>query len=174
MIVNTVKSVPKLAEMLLLSIRRFPLSVLLDNFQFGLLQSIALALIFTCANSWSFSMKMRLCFAAIAVGIVSFSTLAIAQDSPDGGDKSMMHGEMNKPSNMDMSMMKDLGPSDKNYDLRFIDAMLPHHEGAVMMAKDALQKSNRPEIQKLAKNIISSQEKEIAQMKALRKAWYQK
>ncbi|MGL4619934.1 MAG: DUF305 domain-containing protein, partial [Chroococcidiopsis sp.] len=50
--------------------------------------------------------------------------------------------------------------------------MIPHHEGAVTMAQDALKKSQRPEIKQLAKNIISDQQKEIAQMKQWRKAWY--
>ncbi len=68
----------------------------------------------------------------------------------------------------------DLGPADENYDLRFIDAMIPHHEGAIVMAKDVLQKSKRPELQKLAKTIINAQTDEITQMKAWRKAWYPK
>ncbi len=62
-------------------------------------------------------------------------------------------------------MMKDLGAADSNYDLRFINAMMEHHEGAIVMAQDALKKSKRPEIQKLAQEIITAQQKEIAQMK---------
>jgi uncharacterized protein (DUF305 family) len=69
-------------------------------------------------------------------------------------------------------MMQDLGPSDAKYDLRFLNAMIMHHEGALVMADDALKKSKRPEIQKLAKDIIAAQQKEIAQMKLWRKTWY--
>jgi uncharacterized protein (DUF305 family) len=72
------------------------------------------------------------------------------------------------------SMSMDLGPADADLDLRFIDAMTPHHQGAVVMAKEAQQKSKRPEIQKLATNIVQAQDKEIAQMKQWRKAWYTK
>jgi uncharacterized protein (DUF305 family) len=64
--------------------------------------------------------------------------------------------------------------------------MIPHHEGAVTMAEDVLQKSKRSEIQKLAQDIISSQQAEIHQaqdiissqqaeihqMKQWRTAWY--
>jgi uncharacterized protein (DUF305 family) len=50
--------------------------------------------------------------------------------------------------------------------------MIPHHEGAVVMAKDLLQKSKRPELQKLAKAIITSQQTEIDQMKKWRQTWY--
>ncbi|MBE9140437.1 DUF305 domain-containing protein [Nodosilinea sp. LEGE 07088] len=66
----------------------------------------------------------------------------------------------------------DLGPADANYDLRFIDGMTPHHEGALAMAEAALANSKRPEIRQLAENILASQQVEIDQMKAWRAAWY--
>ncbi|MEH1891950.1 MAG: DUF305 domain-containing protein [Nostoc sp.] len=75
---------------------------------------------------------------------------------------------------MNHSIAMDLGPADANFDLRFIDAMIPHHQGAVEMAKEAQQKSKRPEIKKLADNIIKSQDQEITQMKQWRQAWYPK
>jgi len=65
----------------------------------------------------------------------------------------------------------ELGPADAEFDLRFIDAMT-HHQGAVEMAKEAQQKSKRPEIQKLAADIIQAQDKEINQMNQWRQAWY--
>jgi uncharacterized protein (DUF305 family) len=43
----------------------------------------------------------------------------------------------------------DLGPADQDYDLRFIDAMVPHHEGAVIMAKTVLGSSRRSELRQL-------------------------
>lgn len=75
-------------------------------------------------------------------------------------------------SNHEMAM--DLGVADANYDLRFLDAMTPHHQGAVEMAKEAQQKSQRPEIKKLASEIINAQNKEIGQLKQWRKSWYPK
>jgi uncharacterized protein (DUF305 family) len=68
----------------------------------------------------------------------------------------------------------DLGPADADYDLRFIDGMLPHHEGAVVMAQAVQAKSKRPELQTLATAIIQSQQQEIAQMQQWRKQWYPK
>jgi uncharacterized protein (DUF305 family) len=73
-----------------------------------------------------------------------------------------------------MRMDTDLGTGDDEFDLRFINAMIPHHEGAVEMAKDALNKSKRPEIKQLANAIIASQQKEIGQMNQWRQAWYNK
>lgn len=87
------------------------------------------------------------------------------------GKPAMDHGSgMNHDHNMSM----DLGPADADYDLRFIDGMIPHHQGALEMAKEALQKSKRPEIKQLANNIIKAQNQEIEQMKKWRKAWYPK
>ena len=71
-----------------------------------------------------------------------------------------------------MMMTGNLGAADSQFDLRFINAMIAHHEGAVTMAQDALKKSQRPQIKQLAKEIIAAQQKEIAQMKQWRKAWY--
>jgi uncharacterized protein (DUF305 family) len=77
------------------------------------------------------------------------------------------------PEQMQSMMMKgDLGAANAEFDLRFINAMIPHHEGAVTMAEDALSKSKRPEVKQLAQDIIASQQKEIDQMKQWRQAWY--
>ncbi len=59
-------------------------------------------------------------------------------------------------------------------DAHFIEQMIPHHEDAIVMAKLALEKSQRPEIRQLAQAIIDSQSKEIDQMKSWYKAWYGK
>lgn len=81
---------------------------------------------------------------------------------------------MTKEQQQMMAMQQDLGAADAQFDRRFMDAMIVHHEGALVMAQDALQKSKRPEIKKLSQEIITSQQKEIDQMKQWRKAWYQK
>lgn len=90
----------------------------------------------------------------------------------------MWHAEMNGEMPMTpehrqmMQMNMSLGTADAGFDRRFLDAMIPHHQGAVIMGKDALQKSNRPELQQLAKNIIASQQKEIDLMAQWRNQWY--
>ena len=52
-----------------------------------------------------------------------------------------------------------------NADVDFIAGMLPHHQGAVDMAKIQLQYGKDPKARKLARDIIKSQNTEIAFMK---------
>lgn len=78
----------------------------------------------------------------------------------------------NKPIVGEDDHAMDLGPADATYDLRFIDAMGIHHQGAVAMAEAALTHSQRPEIRQLAEVIIAAQTQEIAQMQQWRQAWY--
>jgi uncharacterized protein (DUF305 family) len=48
--------------------------------------------------------------------------------------------------------------------------MIPHHQGAVDMAKVELAFGKDPEMRKLAENIVSSRQKEIEFMEAWLKA----
>ncbi len=97
-------------------------------------------------------------------------------DAP--ADPVMFHPEMNHEMPMTpevaamMRMDMDLGPGDGEFDLRFINAMVPHHQGALVMAQDLQGKSDRPEMQQLATDILASQQGEIAQMLAWRQVWY--
>jgi uncharacterized protein (DUF305 family) len=72
-----------------------------------------------------------------------------------------------------MAMSEELGPADNQFDLRFLNAMIPHHEGAVNMAQEALNKSQHPQIKQLVQEIVTLQQAEIDQMKQWRQAWYQ-
>ena len=59
--------------------------------------------------------------------------------------------------------------SSSGTDRAFTSDMIPHHKSAVIMAKTAKERSKRPEIQKLADEIIRAQDSEIAQMQAIDK-----
>lgn len=87
---------------------------------------------------------------------------------PDG---SMM---MNHEMGMDMDMMdmtmRDMvgmleGKTGKALEKEFIIGMIPHHQGAVDMAKKMLEdKTISPEMKKFAEDIIRAQEGEIKMM----------
>jgi uncharacterized protein (DUF305 family) len=66
--------------------------------------------------------------------------------------KTMMNGMRAKPT----------GKPDKDFAIM----MIPHHQGAIDMAKVELQYGTDPELRQLATDIVAAQEKEIAQMKA--------
>lgn len=64
------------------------------------------------------------------------------------------------------------GKSGDEFDKAFIEEMITHHEGAVVMAQMVLNISKRPELIKLANDIISAQTNEITEMKVWHKSWY--
>jgi uncharacterized protein (DUF305 family) len=53
-------------------------------------------------------------------------------------------------------------------DERFIDAMIPHHQGAIEMAQVALANAEHSEILALAEDVVAAQETEIGQLKSIK------
>ena len=52
-----------------------------------------------------------------------------------------------------------------NTDVDFLKGMMPHHQGAIDMAKIELQHGKDPKVRKLARDIIKAQNTEISFMK---------
>jgi uncharacterized protein (DUF305 family) len=108
-------------------------------------------------------MKMRGAIGLVA--LLAMPTLALADEmagmsmGESPADKAFMESMQ--------TMMKDMhakptGDADKD----FVNMMLPHHQGAVDMAKVELRYGKDPMLRALATSIIAAQEKEIAMMKA--------
>ena len=88
------------------------------------------------------------------------------------GKPAAMNMEMpGMADSMKMDMSKLSNAKDKDFDLMFLDMMTPHHAGAVTMSKEALTKSEKPEIKTLANNIIKAQEAEIKMMSDWKAKW---
>ena len=65
-----------------------------------------------------------------------------------------------------MGMLRAL-PTKANRVTWFLEGMLQHHGGALMMAQDALRKSRNPTILRLARSIISTQRQEIVRLRQM-------
>ena len=81
----------------------------------------------------------------------------------------IMAGGMMDMSMADMGKMLE-GKTGDALDKAFLEGMIPHHQGAVEMAK-YLVNAKHPELQKMGQDIISAQTKEIEQMKKWLKEW---
>ncbi len=58
------------------------------------------------------------------------------------------------------------------FDRRFIDMLVPHHQSAVEMANLAKQRAEHAELKQLAEEIVTEQTAEIKQLQAWRQQWY--
>ncbi|NTV01526.1 MAG: DUF305 domain-containing protein [Chlorobiaceae bacterium] len=65
----------------------------------------------------------------------------------------------------------DLGQPDKWIDLRYIDAMIAHHRGAMLLAEQARQSRNT-EIEGLAASILKDEPPNIDELYRWKKEWY--
>jgi uncharacterized protein (DUF305 family) len=74
---------------------------------------------------------------------------------------------------MGMEMMGMMtGLSGPRLEATFMSMMIPHHEGAVSMARLAVDRAVHPELKQLAEQIIADQSREIGQFNQWLAAWY--
>jgi uncharacterized protein (DUF305 family) len=73
----------------------------------------------------------------------------------------------------DQAPATSAAPSGVPFDQAFIDAMVPHHREAIAMAEAANDRGlTQPDLQKIANDIIASQQSEIDQMLEWREQWF--
>lgn len=98
------------------------------------------------------------------------------KDVPSNTQTMNQHGMMGNKSEMHMGMMGDQSDmatleEAENFDVAFVEHMIPHHQMAVMMANMLKGGTQRAEMKKLADEIVSAQTSEIDQMRSWLKEW---
>lgn len=108
---------------------------------------------------------------ALLVGLCLGFVLGQVSDRDRGTNMmDMSHGNMQEAMN---GMTAGLsGKTGDGFDNAFLSEMIVHHQGAVDMAREVIQKSKRPELIDLARGIIAAQTKEITMMQNWKKIWF--
>lgn len=110
----------------------------------------------------------------VLAGIAVLPGAAAAQGAHHGGHSMPMQTQQSADSpatkayreaNAKMHRDMDIAYSG-NPDVDFVRGMIPHHQGAIDMAKVALQNTKDEQIRTWATNVIREQEREIAEMEA--------
>ncbi len=66
----------------------------------------------------------------------------------------------------------DFGRADRTLDLRYINAMIAHHRGAMLLAQQALVNAQRQEIKDLSNKILNDEPGAISELYEWKKDWY--
>ena len=98
------------------------------------------------------------------------------KDVPADNQVMNQHGMMGNSNSTHMGMMGDTSDmtnleESTDFDRTFVEEMIPHHQMAVMMATMLKNGTEKPEMKKLADDIIAAQTTEIDQMRQWLKNW---
>jgi uncharacterized protein (DUF305 family) len=104
--------------------------------------------------------------------LILLAALLATPAAPASAAPPMVPGMDKMQQQMDQDTAKLQGLGGKDFEIAFLELMIPHHESAVMMAQLVPTRATHPEIKALAQNIITSQQQEIGQMRGWLTSWY--
>lgn len=107
----------------------------------------------------------------LCIAMIGSVVLAGCPCKQQAGNVTEMAAQMREMNTMMVDM---LNGGDAQFDCRFIDLMIPHHEGAIAMAQKALAESDRAELKEMAQMMITAQQEEIAKLESWRAQWCNK
>jgi uncharacterized protein (DUF305 family) len=102
----------------------------------------------------------------LAAAIAALPLAALAQPMDHGAMAGDAMGEAHKKMMAAMQAVQPTGDTDRD----FVLMMVPHHQGAIDMAKAELEHGKDGTLRAMAEGIITAQEKEIGEMEAWLKA----
>ncbi len=99
------------------------------------------------------------------LGYLVTNNKVAATNTPTSHSSSMSHAMISMTSSLQAKKGDE-------FDKAFIEEMIVHHEGAIEMARLALEHAKHTEIKTLAQAIIDAQSQEITTMGNWLKSWY--
>ena len=97
---------------------------------------------------------------------------AVATPAASGHDHGTMHDDMHEATPAPMDHGDHGAMQEADFDLMYIDMMIPHHESIIALAEVAQHELTDPRLVSMAEDIIATQDAEIRDLRQRREEWY--
>lgn len=119
----------------------------------------------TKSTEWEPRMRTHFFTAILVVGTLAALSAAASPGEGNGGDEGPFLAENDTAMTRMMADMEVVPSGDVDRD--FLAMMIPHHQGAIDMAKAVLRYGKDEQVRRIAQGIVVEQEQEIAVMHLL-------